>query len=414
VRPEQRRLSAVAYERRLLAVLEQVNRGCGAGQVEAVLADLDLQHFCEWFWQWGKALTPGEHPELLLRLGQLAGLGCGQVSAVAKEVGEGLNRPQAESRTTENIEISLPPQVETIGVGDGLLQQGITQLQAKNYHVALELLEQATTHNPSSPDVWYQKGLALQNLGRYSEASAANEKFMALSGSLGKQGQLFGQQDVAQDFLRVSQPNNQAEDWFNRRSSHDRLGRGEESVAHFYKALEVQYDAWFNRGLSLAELGCDEEAIASYEKALEFKSDDYEVWYVLGNSLAKLGRDEEAIVSYNKALEIQPNGYQAWHNRGNSLVNLGRDEEAIASYDKALEIEPNECQVWYGRGNSLANLGRDVEAIASYDKALVKLDDYRVWFDRGFSLANLGRYEEAIASCDKALEIQPSFYTNPK
>ncbi|MBD1893758.1 tetratricopeptide repeat protein [Coleofasciculus sp. FACHB-129] len=189
------------------------------------------------------------------------------------------------------------------------------------------------------------------------------------------------------------------------------IGRYEEVIASYDKALAIKDDfpeAWVNRGTALLNLGRYEEAIASYDKALAIKDDFLEAWYNRSNALANLGRYEEAIASYDKALEIKPDDPEAWNNRGNVLLDLGRYEEAIASYDKALEIKPDDPEAWNNRGNALVDLGRYEEAIASYDKALeIKPDDFNTLVNRSAALLNLSRYEEMIASCDKVLKIQP-------
>ncbi|MGJ5673865.1 MAG: tetratricopeptide repeat protein [Nostochopsis sp.] len=97
-------------------------------------------------------------------------------------------------------------------------------------------------------------------------------------------------------------------------------------------------------------LGRNQEAIASYDKALEIKPDDHQAWLNRGVALRYLGRNQEAIASWDKALEIKPDDHQAWLNRGVALRYLGRNQEAIASWDKALEIKPDDHQAWLNRG----------------------------------------------------------------
>ena len=192
----------------------------------------------------------------------------------------------------------------------------------------------------------------------------------------------------------------------------DDLGRKEEALASYDKALEINPEndkAYFNRGIVLDDLGRKEEALASYDKALEINPDKEEAYYNRGNVLDDLGRKEEALASYDKALEINPENDKAYFNRGIVLDDLGRKEEALASYDKALEINPDKEEAYYNRGNVLDDLGRKEEALASYDKALeINPDKEEAYYNRGNVLDDLGRKEEALASYDKALEINPN------
>uniref|UniRef100_UPI0011788002 CHAT domain-containing protein n=1 Tax=Calothrix rhizosoleniae TaxID=888997 RepID=UPI0011788002 len=149
------------------------------------------------------------------------------------------------------------------------------------------------------------------------------------------------------------------------------------------------HEAWYNRGLALGNLGKYEQAIVSWDKALEIKPDYHKAWYNRGLDLGNLGRYEQAIASWDKALEIKPDYHEAWCNRGLDLGNLGRYEQAIASFDKAVAIKPDLHLAWYNRGNALGNLGKYEPAIASYDKALaIKPDLHLAWIGRGIAAGN--------------------------
>jgi Uma2 family endonuclease/Flp pilus assembly protein TadD len=166
-------------------------------------------------------------------------------------------------------------------------------------------------------------------------------------------------------------------------------------------------DAFYNRGNLLFKLGRYEEAIDSYDKALAIQLDFYEAWYNRSIALRKLERNEEALANYDKVLEIEPDDYWTWFNRGSTLLKLGRYQEAIASYDKALEINSDFPIAWYIRGRVLFyNLELYTEAINSFDKALkIELNNPAAWADRGLALYYLRQYEEAIASFNKAVEF---------
>ncbi|MEH1768995.1 MAG: CHAT domain-containing protein, partial [Nostoc sp.] len=150
--------------------------------------------------------------------------------------------------------------------------------------------------------------------------------------------------------------------------------------------------AWYNRGITLDKLGRFEEAIASYDRAIEIKPDDDLAWYNRGVVLDNLGRFEEAIASYDRAIEIKPDNDSAWINRGSTLDKLGRFEEASASYDRAIEIKPDNDSAWYNRGITLDKLGRFEEAIASFDNALKFKPDFHLpWISRGIAAGEATR-----------------------
>jgi CHAT domain-containing protein/Flp pilus assembly protein TadD len=165
----------------------------------------------------------------------------------------------------------------------------------------------------------------------------------------------------------------------------------------YRQGLELpNHKAWFDRGNELFELGRYEEAIASYDRAIKINPDYHEAWANRGITLYSLGRDEDAIASYDQAVEIKPDKHDAWYNRGIALVNLERYAEAIASYDRAVEIKSDEHQAWSNRGIVLRKLGRYAEAIASYDRAIeINPDDHEYWHNRGIAIGFRDRSYQA-------------------
>jgi CHAT domain-containing protein/Flp pilus assembly protein TadD len=261
-----------------------------------------------------------------------------------------------------------------------LLSQGVEKLQSGDYGAALELFDKVLAQNPQQPNAWYQKGLALQKLGRYVEAVVVNEQFMALTGNLEKVDKIAENLNDSL-LLVIAQQENLTQEW---------LQQGELQIL----------------------LGNFENALKSYDEALECKSDCLEAWFNRGFVLRKLHRLEEAISNYNKILQFQPEHWRSWYDRGIALCSLKHYEEGAFSFERALELKPNFYQAWYGRGLALHDLGCNEEAISSYNEALkINSDFYQAWVNRGNALGNIGRHEEAIASYDKALELNPSFHT---
>ena len=130
------------------------------------------------------------------------------------------------------------------------------------------------------------------------------------------------------------------------------------------------YAAWNNKGLALYELGRYEEALEAFDKALEIKPDDIISWNAKGLALDNLSRYEEALEAFEKALRIQPDNSDAWNNKGLALYKLGRFERALEACDQALEIQPDNSDAWYTKEAALYKLGRTEEALEAYQKGL--------------------------------------------
>ncbi len=202
--------------------------------------------------------------------------------------------------------------------------------------------------------------------------------------------------------------------WYNRGIALSDLGRHKEAIVSFNKALEIKpdyYAALYNWGTALNILGRYEEAIASFDKALAIESDSCMAWHSRGAALGKLGQFEEAIMSFDKALEIKLDYYAAWRDRGVALGKLGRYEGAIAAFNRALEINPSDYIVWNMRDYALTETGRYEEAFINCNNLLEVRPRYvSAWNNRGIALAHMKQYTEAIASFDYALQLDPNAY----
>jgi len=139
------------------------------------------------------------------------------------------------------------------------------------------------------------------------------------------------------------------EAWYNRGIALDDLGRFEEVIASYDQALKFKPDyhlAWNNRGIALDDLGRFEEAIASYDQALKFKPDFHQAWSNRGYALDELGCFEETITSYDQALKFKPDFHQAWYNKACCYALQGNIEQALENLQKAINLSLDECREW--------------------------------------------------------------------
>ncbi len=133
--------------------------------------------------------------------------------------------------------------------------------------------------------------------------------------------------------------------WYNRGIALDDLGRLEEAIASYDQALKIKPDyhqAWYNRGIALDDLGRLEGAIASDDQALKFQSDKHEAWYNRGIALFNLGLIEEAIASYDQALKIKPDKHEAWYNKACCYALQGNLDQATENLQQAINLSPDE------------------------------------------------------------------------
>jgi protein O-GlcNAc transferase len=192
-----------------------------------------------------------------------------------------------------------------------------------------------------------------------------------------------------------------------------RMGRGEEALAAYERALAVRLDdpqALNNRGVTFHGLGRFEEALASYERALAVRAGYVEALNNRGNALHAIKRFQEALVSYEEALAIRPDYPEALNNRGNALHELKRYEEALASYHRALTLRPDYAEALNNRGHTLHEMGQFEAALESCEQALGVRPDYaEALNNRGNTLQELRRFEDALASYERAVSLQPRY-----
>ncbi|NEN89177.1 MAG: tetratricopeptide repeat protein [Okeania sp. SIO3H1] len=185
-----------------------------------------------------------------------------------------------------------------------------------------------------------QLGIGVENQAQSAESNA--EIWAKLGLEQAKAGDLVGAVDSWESALALKPDYHQV--WYNRGKALVQLERWSEAIASHDKAIEIKSDdylAWNNRAEALGKLGRWEEAIASCQRAIEINSGYYLAWYNKASFLVNLGSLTEAIGCYDQALEIKPNFDNGWYERGNVLRDLGFIEEANKSWERARAIKSN-------------------------------------------------------------------------
>ena len=164
---------------------------------------------------------------------------------------------------------------------------------------------------------------------------------------------------------------------------------------------------WSNKGVSLGRLGRPDEALACYDRALAIDPQYAMAWNNKGAALGTLGRYDEEIACCDRALAIDPQYKDAWVGKGTALAELGQPAEALACYDRALAIDPQYKDAWYNKGVVLGALGRPQEALACFDRALaIDPQDAMAWHNKGVVLHNnFRRYREALECFQRAQRL---------
>ncbi len=267
---------------------------------------------------------------------------------------------------------------------DDLVVIGILLLENRIYDMAEKIFSRVVQVAPDNVLAWYNKGVALGNLGKYEEEITCYDEALRIDPQYAKA-------------------------WSNKGVALDNLGKYEEEITCYDEALRIDpqdADAWSNKGVALGNLGKYEEEITCYDEALRIDPQDAKAWSNKGVALGNLGKYEEEITCYDEALRIDPQYAKAWYNKGVALDNLGKYEEEITCYDEALRIDPQSAEAWYNKGVALGNLGKHEEAITCYDEALrIDPQSAEAYGNLGIAFLDSYQYKNAIDNLQKARDL---------
>jgi len=130
--------------------------------------------------------------------------------------------------------------------------------------------------------------------------------------------------------------------WYNKGCALDELERLKEAIDCYDRVIQLQEnaaDALNRKGVALGKLGDWGEQLVCFKKAVVADSENTNSWSYLGGALSKKGTFREALYCYDKLLALNESDAIAWFNKGVILAKLGRDAEALDCYDRACELD---------------------------------------------------------------------------
>lgn len=233
-----------------------------------------------------------------------------------------------------------------------------------------------------------QKGLALHQSGRGSEAAQLYEQVLKLDGNQPAANHLLGLVHLAQ-------------------------GKADEAVTLITRAVkgnegDPQYLC--NLGVALNAAGQHDKAVAALDRAIAYKPDFAEAYSNKGMALRALKRFGEAVEVYRQAVRLKPSEAGFHFNLGNSLRDAGHLIDAESAYRRAVHLRPAYSAAINGLAAALDNEGRAPEVLELLDRALKQLpNDAKLHLRRGRALYHLNRLTDAAAALRRAIELDPRF-----
>jgi predicted O-linked N-acetylglucosamine transferase (SPINDLY family) len=268
---------------------------------------------------------------------------------------------------------------------DGL---GSIAIEARQFDLAVDLIQRAIASDPRSAVFHFHLAMALGGKNSIDEAISAYRQALRINPEI-------------------------AEAHYNIGVLLSGRGRLDDAAAEYRKALEVRpgyAEASNNLGNALSALSRWDDAIAAFGDAVRFKPDFAEAFNNLGNALRQVDRRHEAMEAFGRALALRPDFGEPHANRGNVLRELGLLEEAVSACRTAIGLIPNSAEAHRYLANALFDQGRLDEAIAACEAALrINPHSAEALNTLGNALAGKDRVEEAIGAFQQALRLKPDY-----
>lgn len=137
-----------------------------------------------------------------------------------------------------------------------------------------------------------------------SNAQAYNDRALILSGAKNQDLDALASLETA---LQIDSLN--ANIWYNKGMILEKIGRYNQSLEAYSRATDLNEDldrAWYRLGHVLMLTESYNESRASLEKAIELNSGNAEAWNDMGLVLRKLNRNVEARDSFRRAAQLDP------------------------------------------------------------------------------------------------------------
>ncbi|WP_035218429.1 tetratricopeptide repeat protein [Desulfatibacillum aliphaticivorans] len=133
--------------------------------------------------------------------------------------------------------------------------------------------------------------------------------------------------------------------YFDRAIFSESKGRHLAAIEQYTRYLELNQNspeyaapALNNRGTLYWVIGRYDEALQDFDKAVDMQPDAALNYINRGNVYADMGDVERAIEDYNQAITLDPKNGLAYSNRGLAWSSLKRFDQAIPDLDKAIEF----------------------------------------------------------------------------
>lgn len=247
---------------------------------------------------------------------------------------------------------------------------------------AVAFFDRQQQRGHSEVDIFWQRGLAYQFLGK--DAEAIKDYTVVLDAkpddpeTLVRRGQVFARQ-----------------------------GEHESAVKDFSRAIRndtSNHGARYCRSISRTALGSVDEARSDLIKAIKIAPQHPRYHIQLAELMQKIGDSRKVIESYDKAILRDPSDPVTYRRRGTAHMQAQNYLQAVRDFTHSLELYPSQMDVMAQRGMAYLKSNQPVLAIEDFELALTHNDKLaKAYSGRAAALAVQGRYEYALIWLTKAI-----------
>jgi tetratricopeptide (TPR) repeat protein len=159
----------------------------------------------------------------------------------------------------------------------------------------------------------------------------------------------------------------------------EQVGRFQDALAATEKAAQLDPKlvlAHINLIILYGRMGNVPKAEEHYRAVLALNPDQFpKAHYDYGVLLMQHGRDQEAEEAFRRAIHANPSYAEAHNNLGVLLQRQGKIPEAAEEFRKALEGNPNNRQAHFNLGRILVNQGNYTEGIEQLSQTVMPVDE---------------------------------------
>jgi enediyne biosynthesis protein E4 len=339
---------------------------------------------------------------------------------------------QAALRGPVNIAVSSyrAPQLAAETSPETYYQSGLALLRQGRIKEAAEAFRGAVRLKPEFVNAHYALGVALSRMGR-EQLAAALDQFLEvlrlkpdhvdarvdLSSILALEGDSPAAAAQLEQAIHIAPSN---------ADLYVLLGKAQLDSTEYSKAINsFRKASELSPGLSAAHYGLGLTSIKQHDstaatqefrKALDLNPGDPFSHLELGKTYFGEGNLGEAAKHLNEAVRSRPGMAEAYLELGKVYRRENDSKKAEAAYREALRLRPDSSEANYGMGLLLRSEGRNEEAKTFIAKAQTRKQSRaaaglaNALNADGIKCTDEGRLQEAVSAFEKALAADPSFF----